>query len=285
MKFVNDLLDNLLDLAILEDVGSGDHTTLACIPTGTKGFARVVAKQEGVIAGIAIIPRVYEKFNKDFKLNFSINDGERVKVGQEIFSVEWDIQHILSSERIVLNILQRMSGIATNTNEYVKKLNGLKTKILDTRKTTAGNRVIEKLAVHIGGGSNHRMGLYDAFMIKDNHIDFCGGIQLAIQLVKQYSAANGIDNKIIVEASSLADVQEIMAIGGIDRVLLDNMDLSMTKKAVQLINNRFDTESSGMINLSNVREYAECGVDYISIGSLTHQISSLDLSMKAIINK
>ncbi len=278
----NKYLHAFIENAIKEDIGDGDHTSLACIPKSTTGKAKLLIKQEGIIAGVNIAQTVFNKIDKDLLLNISINDGVRVNFGDVIFEVEGPIRSILLAERLVLNIMQRMSGIATQTNQYVKKLDGLNTKVLDTRKTTPGMRLFEKEAVRIGGGYNHRMGLYDMIMIKDNHIDYAGGVEKVIKLVKEYLEKNKKNLKIEIEARTIEDVEKIIETGGINRIMFDNFNYEDTKKAVEIVNGKYETESSGGINLDTIRGYAECGVDFISVGALTHQIKSLDISLKAI---
>ncbi len=278
----NPIIDQFIENAIKEDVGDGDHTSLAIIPPSVIGKAQLIVKDEGIIAGVEIAQRIFRKFDAGVILNQLINDGSRVKYGDIAFTVEGKVLTILQCERLVLNIMQRMSGISTQTNIYVEKLRGLKTKVLDTRKTTPGMRLLDKWAVKLGGGENHRIGLYDMILIKDNHIDFAGGISNAINCVKGYLKQNNKDLKIEVEARSLDDIQTIMSLGGIHRIMLDNFDLEKTRQAVKLIHGLYETESSGGINLDTLRDYALCGVDYISVGALTHQIKSLDLSLKAI---
>jgi nicotinate-nucleotide pyrophosphorylase (carboxylating) len=275
-------LDQFIENAIAEDLGDGDHTSRACINAGETGKAQLIIKQEGIIAGIGIASNVFKKIDSGLKLNLILADGSRVKKNDVAFHVEGSVISILQAERLVLNIMQRMSGIATQTNKYVQKLEGLKAKVLDTRKTTPGMRFLEKLAVKTGGGENHRMGLYDMILIKDNHIDFAGGIEKAITQTKNYLKNNNKVLKIEIEARSIGDIKLIMKTGGIDRIMLDNFTVDQTLEAVKLINGKFETESSGMITLDNLREYAECGVDFISVGALTHQIQSLDMSLKAM---
>ncbi len=278
---LNTYLDKFIDTALEEDLGDGDHTTLSCIPEDTTGKAKLLIKEDGIIAGIEIAKKVFNKFDSDLRITTYIEDGAKVKVGDLAFIVEGKKTAILQTERLVLNIMQRMSGIATTTSIYVNQLDGLKTKVLDTRKTTPGMRLLEKEAVRLGGGQNHRMGLFDMIMIKDNHIDFAGGIEQAITKTLGYLKLKGKDLKIEVEARSLAEVKEIMAVGNIHRIMLDNFNYADTRTAVQLINGLYETESSGGITLETLREYAMCGVDFISVGALTHQIKSLDMSLKA----
>lgn len=279
---LNKLIENLIDLALLEDIGDGDHTSLSCIPDNAKGKAQLIVKEECVIAGIDIAEAIFKKLDAKLIFERKINDGTKVFQNDIAFSVSGRIHAILQAERLVLNIMQRMSGIATQTNMYVEKLKGLKTKVLDTRKTTPGMRLLDKAAVKCGGGKNHRMGLYDMILIKDNHIDFAGGIRNAILSTKEYLSEKSKDLKIEVEARSIGDVKQILDIGGIDTIMLDNFSIEDTETAVKIIDNKYKTESSGGINIQNMREYAECGVDYISVGALTHQIKSIDLSLKAV---
>jgi len=283
MTIINDpWLDQFIDNAIREDIGDGDHTSLATIPANARGKAQLIVKDNGIIAGIAIAKRVFEKFDNTSVFVKILDDGAVVKKGDIAFTIEASVLTILQCERLVLNIMQRLSGVATQTSIYANTLKGLKTKVLDTRKTTPGMRLLEKWAVKLGGGENHRIGLYDMILIKDNHIDFSGGIENAINAAKNYLNRNGKNLEIEVEARSIEDVRRIMALGGIKRIMLDNFDLAKTKEAVKIINGQYETESSGGITLETLRDYAECGVDYISIGALTHQIKSLDLSLKAV---
>ncbi len=277
-----DYISNFIANALKEDIGSGDHTSLSCIPDQTEGKAKLVAKQAGILAGVEIAREVCHQFDPELKLNVHITDGSSIKPGDVIYEIAGKEVSILQTERLCLNFMQRMSGIATQTAEYVQLVEGLNTKILDTRKTTPGMRVFEKMAVKTGGGENHRFGLYDMIMIKDNHIDFAGGVRPAIENVQAYLKAKNLDLKIEVEARSFAEIEEIMAIGGIHRIMIDNFSVEDTRKAVSLINGQYETESSGGITKETLRSYAECGVDYISVGALTHQIKSLDLSLKAL---
>lgn len=275
-------LDIIISNAIREDVGDGDHSSLACIPKDAKGKAKLLVKEAGIIAGVEMAKKIFSYVDADLKVETLIKDGESVKYGDVVFFVEGSSQSILKAERLVLNVMQRMSAIATKTKEFAKLLEGTKTKILDTRKTTPGIRAIEKWAVKIGGGENHRFALYDMIMLKDNHIDFAGGVSKAIEKTKNYLKVNNLDLKIIVEARSLEEIKEILAHEGIHRILIDNFDFEETRKAVQLIGDKCQTESSGGINLESVRKYAECGVDYVSSGALTHSVYNMDLSLKAV---
>lgn len=280
-QFQNEL-NIIIANAIREDVGDGDHSSLACIPTDAKGKAKLLVKDEGVIAGVDFAKQVFNYVDSGLEIETFIQDGAQVKHGDVVFHVKGSSQSILKAERLVLNSMQRMSAIATKTNSYVKLLEGTSTKILDTRKTTPGFRACEKWAVKIGGGENHRFALYDMIMLKDNHNDFSGGISQAIQKTKDYLKLTNRDLKIIVEARNLDEVQQILSAGGVFRILLDNFDFETTKKAVELIGNQCLTESSGNINEATIRKYAECGVNYISSGALTHSIYNMDLSLKAI---
>ena len=276
------LFNSFLETALREDIGDGDHSSLSCIPSSSKGTARLLIKDEGIIAGIDIAILIFRRIDPGLKLDLFLKDGVRVKNGDIAFTVSGKVLSILKSERLVLNVMQRMSGIATQTSQYVQKLEGLKTRILDTRKTTPGMRILDKEAVRIGGGMNHRMGLYDMIMLKDNHIDFAGGIEKAINKTSLYLKNEGKDLQIEIEARSQEDVREILRVGKIHRIMLDNFSPAQTRQAIELIAGRFETESSGNITLENLRDYAECGVDFISVGALTHQIRSLDFSLKAI---
>ena len=277
-----DELISLIDQAIKEDVKDGDHSSLACIPSSAIGKAHLLVKQEGVIAGIEIAKMVFESLSEKVTFKQLIEDGSKVKPGEIAFTIEASKQTLLKGERLALNILQRMSGIATTTNEYISLISHCNTKLLDTRKTTPNNRVFEKLAVKIGGGHNHRFGLYDMVMLKDNHIDFAGGIEQAIKKTNEYLVDNKLDLKIEIEVRDFQELNEVLAIGEIDRIMLDNFSVEDTKEALKLINGKYETESSGGINKTTIKAYAETGVDYISVGALTHQIYSLDLSLKAI---
>lgn len=277
-----DMLDKIIANALLEDIGSGDHTTLACIPSDAIGKAVLLVKQEGVIAGIEVACKVFDAFDPALSVDIKINDGTRIKPGDQAFIVAGKQQSILQTERLVLNIMQRMSGIATRTAIFVGEVAGTGAKILDTRKTTPNMRLLEKEAVRIGGGYNHRMGLYDMILIKDNHIDYAGGITQALDRTIKYLNTKNLDLKIEIEARSLDDVREILKHGGANRILLDNFAPELIKEAVILIDGQVETEASGGIELKNIRKYAITGVDYISVGALTHQIFSLDMSLKAI---
>jgi nicotinate-nucleotide pyrophosphorylase len=278
----NRILREFILNSLAEDLGDGDHTSLACIPSETTGKAKLLIKEKGVLAGIRVAEELFSAIDKDLKLDLILKDGTNVVPGDIAFCLSGRQQSILKSERLVLNIMQRMSGIATSTRKYTLQLKGLKTKILDTRKTTPGFRFLEKEAVRIGGGMNHRMGLYDMIMLKDNHIDFAGGIDNSINKTREYLKKNNLNLKIEIEARSMADVRKILLAGGVDRIMLDNFSIEETRLAVKEISGRYETESSGGIDLSTIRAYAECGVDFISVGALTHHIKSLDMSLKAI---
>ncbi|WP_067036309.1 carboxylating nicotinate-nucleotide diphosphorylase [Allomuricauda sp. CP2A] len=280
-QFQNEL-DLIIANAIREDVGDGDHSSLACIPSTATGKAKLLVKDKGIIAGVAFAKQVFHKVDPKLKVEVLMADGSPVEHGDIVFYVEGSSQSILKAERLVLNAMQRMSAIATKTQHYVALLAGTGTKILDTRKTTPGIRALEKWAVKIGGGENHRFALYDMIMLKDNHIDFAGGITKAIQKTQQYLKDHQKDLKIIVEARNLDEVQEILQSKGVYRILLDNFNYEDTKKAVNLIGNQCLTESSGGINEGTIRQYAQCGVDYISSGALTHSVHNMDLSLKAV---
>ncbi len=280
-QFQNEL-DLIIKNAIREDVGDGDHSSLACIPTSAHGKAKLLVKDEGIIAGVEFAKMIFKYVDQELRIEVFINDGEEVTHGDVVFQISGSSQSILKAERLVLNSMQRMSAIATKTKLFVDLLKGTNTKILDTRKTTPGIRAIEKWAVKIGGGENHRFALYDMIMLKDNHNDFAGGIRQAIAKTKQYLKDNNKELKIIVEARNLDEVKQILNAGGVYRILLDNFDYETTRKAVQLIGNQCLTESSGNINEKTIRNYAECGVNYISSGALTHSIYNMDLSLKAI---
>lgn len=280
MSSIQDL-DRAIDSWFEEDIREGDHTTLSTIPKAASGKAILHVKQEGIIAGITVADRVFKRFDPEVKLNTFMKDGEAISVGDRVFEVEGSVHTLLQCERLVLNIMQRMSGIATSTREYVKLLEGTGTRILDTRKTTPGFRFLEKEAVRLGGGVNHRFGLFDMILIKDNHIDFAGGIEKAVRGTLKYLEQNKLDLQIVLETRSLADVEVALRIGNIQRIMLDNFTTGKTREAVALIDGRLETESSGGITRDTIREYAECGVDFISVGALTHQVKSLDLSLKA----
>jgi len=275
------LIDELIELAIREDVGDGDHTSLACIPFEAKGKAKLLVKENGIIAGVELAEKIFKRIDSSLVFTPLMKDGDTIKIGDVVFHIEGSSQSILKAERLVLNFMQRMSGIATKTNYYTHLLSGLHTKVLDTRKTTPGNRLIEKWAVQLGGGVNHRIGLYDMIMIKDNHIDYAGGIENAINKVVDYIKTHDKQLKIEIEARDLNELNKILSIGKVHRIMLDNFSFEDLRTAVKLINGKYETEASGGITEKTIRTYAECGVDFISVGALTHQINSLDLSLKA----
>lgn len=281
MLSVEELNDRLIDLAFAEDIGDGDHTTLCCIPSDAMGKSKLLIKEEGILAGVEIAKEVFHRFDPEMKVEVFIGDGAHVKPGDIAMVVSGKVQSLLQTERLMLNIMQRMSGIATMTHKYVERLEGTGTRVLDTRKTTPGMRMLEKAAVKIGGGCNHRIGLFDMILLKDNHVDFAGGIENAITRCHEYLKAKGKDLKIEIEVRNFDELNQVLAIGGVDRIMLDNFTPADTKKAVELINHRFETESSGGITIDNLREYAECGVDFISVGALTHSVKGLDMSFKA----
>lgn len=267
---------------LAEDIGDGDHTTLCCIPADAIGRSRLIVKDTGIIAGIEVAKKVFEIFDKELRITQYMHDGDEVKPKDIAFEVEGKVRSLLQTERLMLNIMQRMSGIATRTREYVKLLEGTRTRILDTRKTTPGLRMLEKEAVLIGGGCNHRIGLYDMILLKDNHIDFAGGISQAIDRANKYLKDNNKNLKIEIEVRNFDELNEVLASGNVNRIMLDNFSVADTRKAVEIIGGRFETESSGGITETTIREYALAGVDYISVGALTHSIKSLDMSFKAM---
>jgi nicotinate-nucleotide pyrophosphorylase (carboxylating) len=277
-------IEQLIALAIAEDIGDGDHTSLACIPADAVNKAELRVKEHGILAGVRVAKLVFAELMPDAKLEFFMHDGNHIKPGDVVFNIAGNTQKLLQAERLVLNFMQRMSGIATVTHQYASKIADLPTKVLDTRKTTPGLRALEKEAVRIGGGANHRMGLYDMMMLKDNHIDYAGGIRSAIERAVAYQITNGLHIPIEVEARNIDEVNEILAIGSVQRIMLDNFSIDQTREAVKIIGKTCETESSGGITIDTLRNYAECGVDFISVGALTHQIQSLDLSLKAIEN-
>ena len=277
-------VDELIELAIREDIGDGDHSSLASIPADARGRMKLLVKQAGIIAGIEIAEMILRRLDPGLAFEQKIEDGARVEPGDVAFYVEGREQSLLQAERILLNVMQRMSGVATETARYVQKLEGLKTRVLDTRKTTPGMRVLDKMAVKLGGGENHRMGLFDMIMLKDNHIDFAGGVYNAIVQTRNYLKTTGRNLPVEVEVRTPEDIDEVFRAGGVDRIMLDNFTPELSRKAVEKIAGRAEIESSGGITLENLREYAETGVDYISVGALTHQIKSLDMSLKSITN-
>lgn len=265
-----------------EDIGDGDHTSLSCIPATAEGTSQLIIKEEGILAGVEVAKVVFETFDPTLQMETYINDGAHVKPGDIAFRVSGKVLSLLQTERLMLNIMQRMSGVATTTHRYVERLEGTGTRVLDTRKTTPGLRLLEKEAVHIGGGTNHRIGLYDMILLKDNHVDFAGGIEQAITRAQQYCKEKGKNLKIEIEVRNFDEINEVLRVGGVDRIMLDNFTPENTKKAVELINHRFETESSGGITIDTLRDYALCGVDFISVGALTHSVKSLDMSFKAV---
>ncbi|NLA49744.1 MAG: carboxylating nicotinate-nucleotide diphosphorylase [Bacteroidales bacterium] len=266
---------------IEEDTGDGDHSSLACIPADSEGKAKLLIKEEGILAGIRVAVELFKIIDAGLCCEILKQDGDKVSSGDTGFILHGNLQSILRSERLMLNIMQRMSGIATNTGRYVTRIAGTRARILDTRKTTPGMRMLEKEAVRIGGGMNHRMGLYDMIMLKDNHIAYAGSIEKAIDKTREYLEQNGRDLKIVIEARNTVELERILKHGGVQRIMLDNFSIADTRVAVDMIDGRYETESSGKINLETVRPYAECGVDFISVGAITHQINSLDISLMA----
>jgi len=281
MLTVDQLEDRLIELAFAEDIGDGDHTTLCCIPEDAMGKSHLLIKEEGILAGVEVAKRVFADFDKEMKVEVLMQDGTHVKPGDIAMVVEGRVRSLLQTERLMLNIMQRMSGIATMTHRYVERLKGTKTRVLDTRKTTPGMRVLEKQAVKIGGGCNHRIGLFDMILLKDNHVDFAGGIRNAIDRCHKYLEEKGLNLKIEIEVRNFDELQQVLDRGGVDRIMLDNFTPENTRKAVEMIGGRFETESSGGITLDTIRDYAECGVDYVSVGALTHSVKGLDMSFKA----
>lgn len=276
-----ELVDKLIDLSFAEDIGDGDHTTLCCIPEEARGKSRMIIKEEGILAGVKIAEEVFNRFDSTLKVEILINDGTKVKPGDVAMVVEGSVRSLLQTERLMLNIVQRMSGIATITHKYMELLKGTKAKVLDTRKTTPGMRILEKMAVKIGGGENHRIGLFDMILLKDNHVDFVGGISNAIDRCHEYLEAKSKDLKIEIEVRSIDELNQVLEHGGVNRIMLDNFSVESTRMAVDLIGGKYEIESSGGITLDTIRSYAECGVDYISVGALTHSVKSLDISFKA----
>lgn len=276
-----ELVDKLIDLSFAEDIGDGDHTTLCCIPKEARGKSRMIIKEEGILAGVKIAEEVFNRFDSTLKVEILINDGTKVKPGDVAMVVEGSVRSLLQTERLMLNIVQRMSGIATITHKYMELLKGTKAKVLDTRKTTPGMRILEKMAVKIGGGENHRIGLFDMILLKDNHVDFAGGISNAIDRCHEYLKTKNKDLKIEIEVRSIDELNQVLEHGGVNRIMLDNFSVEKTRMAVDLISGKYEIESSGGITLDTIRNYAECGVDYISVGALTHSVKSLDISFKA----
>ncbi len=281
MYTVEELNDRLIDLAFSEDIGDGDHTTLCCIPENAMGKSRLLIKEDGVLAGIRIAKEIFHRFDPELQVEVFMEDGTRVKKGDVPMIVTGKVRSLLQTERLMLNVMQRMSGIATMTASYVDRLKGTKTKVLDTRKTTPGMRMLEKEAVRIGGGVNHRIGLFDMILLKDNHIDFAGGIVNALDRCADYQKEKGLHLKVEIEVRTFDDIRTVLAHGGADRIMLDNFSVEETRKAVEMIAGKVETESSGGITIDTLRDYAECGVDYISVGALTHSVKGLDMSFKA----
>ncbi|RRD00851.1 carboxylating nicotinate-nucleotide diphosphorylase [Prevotella sp. OH937_COT-195] len=281
MLLTEELEERLIDLSFAEDIGDGDHTTLCCIPENATGSSRLIIKEDGILAGVEAAKKVFARFDPDMKVEVIMGDGSKVKKGDVAMIVSGKTRSLLQTERLMLNIMQRMSGIATMTNVYVEKLKGTKTRVLDTRKTTPGMRMLEKHAVKIGGGVNHRIGLFDMILLKDNHVDFSGGINNAINRCHEYLEKKGLNLKIEIEVRSFDELRQVMECGGVDRIMLDNFSVSDTKKAVEMIGGKYETESSGGITLDTIRNYAECGVDFVSVGALTHSVKGLDMSFKA----
>ena len=281
MLSVNELEDRLIDLAFAEDIGDGDHTTLCCIPETAMGKSHLLIKEEGILAGVEVAKKVFNRFDPTMQVEVLIGDGAHVKVGDVAMVVTGKTRSLLQTERLMLNIMQRMSGIATMTNRYVERLKGTNTRILDTRKTTPGLRMLEKQAVKIGGGVNHRIGLFDMILLKDNHVDFAGGITNAIDRCHAYLQEKDLDLKIEIEVRNFDELNQVLTHGGVNRIMLDNFSVSDTKKAVEIIAGRYETESSGGITYDTIRDYAEQGVDFISVGALTHSVKGLDMSFKA----
>lgn len=281
MKTTDQLIDELLELAFAEDIGDGDHTTLSTIPSDAMGRSRLIIKEDGIVAGVDMALKVFRKLDPGLKTTVLIEDGAKVRKGDIVFTTEGPIRSLLIAERTMLNIMQRMSGVATMTRRYQDELQGLHTRVLDTRKTTPGMRLLEKQAVKIGGGTNHRIGLFDMILIKDNHIDFAGGIEKAIDRANDYCKQNRKDLRIEVEVRSLDDIVRVMEHGGVDRIMFDNFSPELTKEAVKMVAGKYETESSGGITIDNLRSYGETGVDFISVGALTHSVKGLDMSFKA----
>lgn len=281
MHTVDELNDLLIDLSFSEDIGDGDHTTLCCIPEDAMGKSQLIIKEDGILAGIRIAKEVFHRFDASMQVQVLIEDGSHVKKGDVAMIVTGKVRSLLQAERLMLNIMQRMSGIATMTAKYVDRLKGTNTRVLDTRKTTPGMRMLEKEAVKIGGGVNHRIGLFDMILLKDNHIDFAGGIANALDRCAEYQREKGLHLKVEIEVRSFDEIRQVLNHGGVDRIMLDNFSVEDTRKAVEMINHRYETESSGGITIDTLRDYAECGVDYISVGALTHSVAGLDMSFKA----
>lgn len=281
MYSVDELEDRLIDLAFAEDIGDGDHTTLCCIPEDAMGKSHLLIKEDGILAGVEVAKRVFGRFDPTLKVEVLMGDGSKVKGGDIAMVVSGKVRSLLQTERLMLNIMQRMSGIATMTHKYVERLKGTHTRVLDTRKTTPGMRILEKQAVKIGGGENHRIGLFDMILLKDNHVDFAGGIKNAIDRCHKYLKEKSLDLKIEMEVRNFSEIQQVLDCGGVNRIMFDNFSVDDTRTAVEMIAGRYETESSGGITFDTIRQYAECGVDYISVGALTHSVKGLDMSFKA----
>ena len=281
METERELIDRLIDLAFAEDIGDGDHTTLSCIPADAMGKSRLLIKETGVLAGMEIAKEIFHRFDPTMQVEVLMPDGSDVKPGDVAMIVTGKVRSLLQTERLMLNVMQRMSGIATMTRRYVKQLEGTHTRVLDTRKTTPGMRMLEKMAVKIGGGVNHRIGLFDMILLKDNHVDFAGGIANAIRRAKDYCREKGKDLKIEIEVRNLDELRQVLELGGVDRIMFDNFTPELTREAVRMVDGRYEIESSGGITFDTLRQYAETGVDFISVGALTHSVKGLDMSFKA----
>ncbi len=282
MDVKEELIEKLIELSFAEDIGDGDHTTLSSIPEDAMGENILIIKEDGVLAGIEMAKRIFAHFDKELVVEVLIEDGAEVKKGDIAMRVSGKVRSLLQTERLMLNVMQRMSGIATMTRKYVKQLEGTNTRVLDTRKTTPGMRIMEKEAVKIGGGVNHRIGLFDMILLKDNHVDFAGGIKQAIERAKEYCREKGKELKIEIEVRNFDELQQVLDLGGVDRIMFDNFDTTATRKAVEMVAGRYETESSGGITFDTLRDYALCGVDFISVGALTHSVKGLDMSFKAV---
>ena len=282
MDVKEELIEKLIELSFAEDIGDGDHTTLSSIPEDAMGENILIIKEDGLLAGVEMAKRIFAHFDKELAVEVLINDGAEVKKGDVAMRVSGKVRSLLQTERLMLNVMQRISGIATMTRKYVKQLEGTNTRVLDTRKTTPGMRIMEKEAVKIGGGVNHRIGLFDMILLKDNHVDFAGGIKQAIERAKEYCREKGKELKIEIEVRNFDELQQVLDLGGVDRIMFDNFDTAATRKAVEMVAGRFETESSGGITFDTLRDYALCGVDFISVGALTHSVKGLDMSFKAV---
>lgn len=282
MNIKDELIDKLIDLAFAEDIGDGDHTTLSSIPADAMGKNMLLIKEDGVLAGVEMAKRIFKRFDETLQVEVLIEDGAEVKKGDIAMYVTGSVRSLLQTERLMLNVMQRMSGIATMTRRYARRLEGTNTRVLDTRKTTPGMRIMEKEAVRIGGGTNHRIGLFDMILLKDNHVDFAGGIKNAITRAQEYCKEHGKDLKIEIEVRSLDELQQVLDTGGVHRIMFDNFSPEKTRRAVEMVAGRYETESSGGITFDTLRDYALCGVDFISVGALTHSVMGLDMSFKAV---